>query len=225
MSRTGHDVSLLMFHCFTAKLQAEIYSLREERETRRLSKADLSEEIIRDARLRLDALQVAVSQTSHPEDAEFTRILESLVSENEALKHDNAELQNLLMDSREDIRVLKEEVEEQRAAAHPNPEVQQEGLHFFPIRSSAVVHTHRPKESWASSASAPLPLSPTRNDGYLSPRLPISRARPPSYSLSHIPRTSLNHARRTPSDIGDEKPLVRLLPICLSDILKLLCSE
>jgi hypothetical protein len=177
--------------------------MREERETRRLSKAELSEEIIRDARLRLDALQLAVSQTSRPEDAEFTRVLESLVSENEALKHDNAELQNLLADSREDIRALREEVEEQRATAFPTPE--QEGLHFLPMRSAAIAQGHRTKESWASSHSAPLPLSPTRGDGFLSPRLSISRARLPSYSLSHVPRS---HARRSPSDLGDEKQQV-----------------
>ena len=185
--------------------------MREERETRRLSKADLSEEIIRDARLRLDALQVAVSQTSHPEDAEFTRVLESLVSENEALKHDNAELQNLLADSREDIRALREEVEEQRAAAVPNPDLQPEGLQFYPMRSSVITHGHRPKESWASSSSAPLPLSPTRTDGYLSPRLPATRIRRPSYPLVHVPRTSLNSARKSPSDFGDEKQQVTIV--------------
>lgn len=191
-----------------ARLQADLYNMREERENRRLSKADLSEEIIRDARLRLDALQVAVSQTSHPEDAEFTRVLESLVSENEALKHDNAELQNLLNDSREDIRALREEVEEQRAAAVPNLDAHQEGLQFYPIRSPARTHGHRTKESWASTSSAPLPLSPTRTDGYLSPRLATARIRRPSYPLAHVPRTPLNHTRKSPSDLGDEKHLV-----------------
>jgi hypothetical protein len=50
------------------------------------------------------------------EDAEVTKVLESLVADNENLKHDNAELQNLLTDTREDLRALQEEVEEHRAA-------------------------------------------------------------------------------------------------------------
>ena len=43
------------------------------------------------------------------------KILESLVADNENLKHDNAELQNLLAEAREDVRTLTEEVEEHRA--------------------------------------------------------------------------------------------------------------
>jgi hypothetical protein len=49
------------------------------------------------------------------EDAEVMKVLESLVADNENLKHDNAELQNLLTDTREDVRALQEEVEEHRA--------------------------------------------------------------------------------------------------------------
>lgn len=49
------------------------------------------------------------------EENEVTKVLESLVADNENLKHDNAELQNLLADAREDVRALHEEVEEHRA--------------------------------------------------------------------------------------------------------------
>lgn len=45
----------------------------------------------------------------------MTKVLESLVADNEALKRDNAELQNLLGEAREDLRALQEEVNEQRA--------------------------------------------------------------------------------------------------------------
>lgn len=40
--------------------------------------------------------------------------MESLVADNEALKRDIAELQNLLVEAREDVRTLREEVEECR---------------------------------------------------------------------------------------------------------------
>jgi hypothetical protein len=51
------------------------------------------------------------------EEAEVTKVLESLVEDNETLKRDNAELQSLLTQSREDYHVLQEEIEEQRANA------------------------------------------------------------------------------------------------------------
>lgn len=42
-------------------------------------------------------------------------MLESLVQDNETLKHDNAELQHLLTDTREDFAALQEEYEEYKA--------------------------------------------------------------------------------------------------------------
>jgi hypothetical protein len=45
----------------------------------------------------------------------LTHVLESLVNDNESLKHDNAELQNLLVESREETHLLQQEVEEHRA--------------------------------------------------------------------------------------------------------------
>ena len=48
-------------------------------------------------------------------------MLESLVADNEALKHENAELQNLLGEAREDLRSLQEEVVEHRARSTSGP--------------------------------------------------------------------------------------------------------
>lgn len=47
-------------------------------------------------------------------------MLESLVADNEALKRDNAELQNLLATTREDFHSLQEELEERRASDTPH---------------------------------------------------------------------------------------------------------
>ena len=54
-----------------------------------------------------------------PDDSEIMRILESLVADNEALKRDNAELQGMLAETREDVLSLREEVDEQRASTTP----------------------------------------------------------------------------------------------------------
>ncbi|KAG6896187.1 hypothetical protein C0992_009810 [Termitomyces sp. T32_za158] len=56
-----------------------------------------------------------LGQTALIEQNELTTVLESLVSNNETLKRDNAELQSLLTESREDMHVLQEELEELRA--------------------------------------------------------------------------------------------------------------
>lgn len=56
------------------------------------------------------------------EDAEITKVMESLVADNEALKRDTAELQNLLVEAREDVRSLREEVEESKANVSSIPE-------------------------------------------------------------------------------------------------------
>ncbi len=93
---------------------------------------ELSNEILTEARSRLQHLQHLVRNASPSvlrisdiwqdvgssasgDDDEVTKVLESLVADNEALKHDNAELQNLLTEAREDLRVLREEVDEHRA--------------------------------------------------------------------------------------------------------------
>ena len=47
-------------------------------------------------------------------EEELTSVLESMVHDNEVLKRDNAELQLLVAESREEIHHLQEELEEQR---------------------------------------------------------------------------------------------------------------
>lgn len=47
---------------------------------------------------------------------EVTKMIETLVTDNETLKHDGEELQRLLSESREDFRALQEELDELRAS-------------------------------------------------------------------------------------------------------------
>ncbi|CCA72547.1 hypothetical protein PIIN_06484 [Serendipita indica DSM 11827] len=189
-----------------ARLQAELYGLREERENTRPSKVTLSDEILRDARLRLDSLQLALSQTTRSEDTELSRVLGELVSENEALKHDNAELQNLLSDSREEVKQLREEVEETKVTNAVFQDRIAEESHILPLRHD-LSPNHRKRESWASTASAPLPVSPHRNDGFLSPRLPLGRMRTSSHSHAGHRRTA-TQVRRPTLETPDERAAV-----------------
>ncbi|KAI0677177.1 hypothetical protein C8Q78DRAFT_1159371 [Trametes maxima] len=102
-----------------AKLQAQVARLRDELDTQRTHRQEISEEILNDARQRLEQLQYHQPGHSSTQDVEVTQVLESLVADNEAFKRDNAELQNLLSASREDIRLLQEELEERRASDTP----------------------------------------------------------------------------------------------------------
>lgn len=118
-----------------AKLQTEVRRLQKDLEQRRQHRLELSEEILHEARSRLETLQnyVGTHNIHNPtlaeallfqqlgrnamvEETEVTKVLESLVADNENLKHDNAELQNLLTEAREDVHTLQEEIEENRAA-------------------------------------------------------------------------------------------------------------
>ncbi|KDR84289.1 hypothetical protein GALMADRAFT_237043 [Galerina marginata CBS 339.88] len=104
----------------TAKLQAEVRRLQDSLEEKRHSRLEFSETVIQDARSRLDSFRNSqLGLTAKVEEDELTTVLESLVQDNEILKHDNAELQHLLAEAREDVHALQEEVDEQRAAAPP----------------------------------------------------------------------------------------------------------
>ncbi|EMD40357.1 hypothetical protein CERSUDRAFT_110951 [Gelatoporia subvermispora B] len=99
-----------------AKLQAQATHLREDLHMQAVHREELSQEVLADARLRLEQLQEhQLGHTGHLESDEVTKVLESLVADNEALKRDNAELRNLLAESREELHTLQEEVEERRA--------------------------------------------------------------------------------------------------------------
>lgn len=49
------------------------------------------------------------------EQAELLKVVGSLIDDNHSLKRDNAELQSLLAEAREDMQHMQEELEEQRA--------------------------------------------------------------------------------------------------------------
>ncbi|KAF8883152.1 hypothetical protein CPB84DRAFT_1851011 [Gymnopilus junonius] len=104
----------------TAKLQAEVRRLQESLEEKRHTRLEFSETILQEAKSRLDSFRSSqVGLTAKAEEEELTPVLESLVQDNDILKRDNAELQHLLADTREDVNALQLELEEQRALAPP----------------------------------------------------------------------------------------------------------
>ena len=95
-----------------AKLQTEVHRLQEALQSKRLTHMQLSDHTLQDARTQIQLMQSG--RLSRNEHEELARVLESLVNDNELVKRDNAELQQLLSDCREDFHALQEEVEEQR---------------------------------------------------------------------------------------------------------------
>ncbi|KAJ3788914.1 hypothetical protein GGU10DRAFT_344963 [Lentinula aff. detonsa] len=99
----------------TSKLQSDVRRLQDELEQKRLLRMESTESLLHDARSRIQMLHATLGSPSTSESAELTTVLESLVKDNEGLKRDNAELQTLLAESRDDLHALQQEVEEQRA--------------------------------------------------------------------------------------------------------------
>ncbi|KAJ7098587.1 hypothetical protein B0H15DRAFT_821313 [Mycena belliarum] len=102
----------------TSKLQSDVRRLQNALEEQREHRLESSEALLVDARSRLEMLQRTVGAPLR-EQPELTGVLETLVDDNETLKRDNAELQTLLADAREDCRALHEEVEDTRVNPPP----------------------------------------------------------------------------------------------------------
>ncbi|PCH40784.1 hypothetical protein WOLCODRAFT_136990 [Wolfiporia cocos MD-104 SS10] len=171
-----------------AKLQAHMTRLREDFEMQCLHRQELSQEVLLDARQRLAQLQrMQHGNARDSEDAEMTKVLETLVADNEALKHDKAELQNLLTEAREDLRTLQEELDERRAND-----------------SSYLRHRHTNSSQSVSShlAAAPSPLSYTFHVGGSSGRAvsPLWRRRANSVTTSGSRAGSTERTPHRPVD-------------------------
>lgn len=162
---SGTDLCLLL-----ASLEAEVSRLKNDLVSAHESRAEFSELLIQDARARLEGLQNSLGLGNGAENPEVTHILESLVADNEAIKRDNAELQNLLTESREDLRVAREELAEHNAAmtsvASQTGALSETVVSPSPLLSAGTpvslkIHTHSRKRSagvggsgWATPATA-----------------------------------------------------------------------
>ncbi|KAL1747263.1 hypothetical protein HDZ31DRAFT_32388 [Schizophyllum fasciatum] len=172
----------------TKKLQAELRRLQEELEEKRMHRLETSESLIQDARSRIHSFQqtsqTRSTQSREAEHEEMTKVLESLVSDNEILKRDNAELQRLLTESREDLHTLQEELEEQKAA-HPSrapTPIRHQHTGSVPtsnFRDFISLHKSRRSESADRRSRRSFePLTPETSRFPLSPREPSTPLSP-----------------------------------------------
>ncbi|KAF9067686.1 hypothetical protein BDP27DRAFT_1328526 [Rhodocollybia butyracea] len=162
----------------TSNLQSEVRRLQNELEHRRLLRLESTESLLQDARSRIQMLHDTIgSPSTLSEDSELTKVLESLVDDNEGLKRDNAELQHLLAESRDDLHALQQEVEEQRANMPINPPRSRAGT---PLMS------HFGRTHHYSGSMPRAPLMDRRN--------------------SSVERRSLRPEPLTPETLGHELP-------------------
>ncbi|KAJ7724737.1 hypothetical protein DFH07DRAFT_1003651, partial [Mycena maculata] len=164
----------------TSKLQSDVRRLQAALEEQREHRLESSESILVDARARLEALHRTVG-TPLREQPELTSVLETLVDDNETLKRDNAELQTLLADAREDCRALQEEVEDQRVNPPPprtgTPSHLRQHFHtgsvpsamLSPVRISGGMLLARSSSTERRSSRRYEPLTPETNRRPLSP--------------------------------------------------------
>ncbi|KXN84412.1 hypothetical protein AN958_12641 [Leucoagaricus sp. SymC.cos] len=131
----------------TIKLQTEVRRLQEALEEKRSHRLESSGTLLQDARSRIESLRETSTFDTMDGYEEVTRMLESLVQDNETLKHDNAELQQLLTDTREDFAALQEEYEEYKA----NPPISLSGTNTPNSR-----HSHRPSIASLTSKDYPV---------------------------------------------------------------------
>ncbi|KIK94069.1 hypothetical protein PAXRUDRAFT_143685 [Paxillus rubicundulus Ve08.2h10] len=139
------------------KLQAEVCRLQEDLEIRRLQRFESSESLLQDVRSRLEGLQNShFGKSAMEENVEVTKVLESLVADNEILKADNEELHKLLTESREDLQALQREVGEHSI--------------FVPPIQVETFYKHSRTSSGPSSLVRDSLLSSTRRPSSVEPR-------------------------------------------------------
>lgn len=123
-----------------------------------------------------------LGHTTAADDSEVTKVLESLVADNEALKRDAAELQNILAETREDMRVLQEEIDERRAQ---DPSTSKHHRHTSSLASSAYhdLSPTSPTFRFSTFSSRGAPAIDRRSVSMERPRRVIVR---PSSLISQI---------------------------------------
>ncbi|ESK94111.1 hypothetical protein Moror_12778 [Moniliophthora roreri MCA 2997] len=187
----------------TSKLQAEVRRLQDDLQEKRQHRLECSESIIQGARSHIQSLHDALGNTAASDQSEITRVLESLVDDNEALKRDNTELHTLLAQSRDDLNALQQEVEESRAALSsprsisraptplsPHPPHLRHHAYSGSVPSSLfreqLAPISRPaSQDWRSPRSFE-PLTPETNNQPLSPTEFTFPRQPPSpYQIEH----------------------------------------
>ncbi|KAF8338496.1 hypothetical protein F5887DRAFT_1238226 [Amanita rubescens] len=192
-----------------AKLQTEVYQLQEALESKRVTHLESSDCTLQDARAHIQLMQNGqLPRSAHDE---LAKVLESLVNDNEIIKRDNAELQQLLSDCREDFHALQEEVEEQRL----NQELPPRALrHKQSTAPSFSIKEFSRSTSLERSSRAFEPLTPETNHRPLSPTTHLSTPseprllyHPPCSSSSLYPALQISYDLDPDTIDEDDEPI------------------
>ncbi|KAF8317038.1 uncharacterized protein EI90DRAFT_3293574 [Cantharellus anzutake] len=213
-------VSSLSDKC--ASLQTEVYKLLDQLSEQRSPPRDISEQLIHEARAKLEAMYRSLEKAHTSDRVELTKILESLVSANESLSHDNIELQNLLAEARTEQRALTEEVQEYRATASSGCAVESLLRAHSPSPSSPLgqfshrltpvlgprASSRRAGEPWGSTSLASSP--PPYHLGFMGNSPPRTR----NLALPHHIHRGIRRSSRSPCgrDDGAQPVSPRLTP-------------
>ncbi|KAF8338938.1 uncharacterized protein EI90DRAFT_3151548 [Cantharellus anzutake] len=204
-------VSSLSDKC--ASLQTEVYKLLDQLSEQRSPPRDISEQLIHEARAKLEAMYRSLEKAHTSDRVELTKILESLVSANESLSHDNIELQNLLAEARTEQRALTEEVQEYRATASSGCGVESLLRAHSPSPSSPLgqfshrltpvlgprASSRRAGEPWGSTSLASSP--PPYHLGFMGNSPPRTR----NLALPHHIHRGIRRSSRSPCGRDDDE--------------------
>ncbi|KAJ7506672.1 hypothetical protein B0H11DRAFT_2323021 [Mycena galericulata] len=198
----------------TSKLQSDVRRLQAALEGQREHRLESSESILVDARARLEALHRSVGAPLREQESELTGVLTTLVDDNETLKRDNAELQALLADAREDCRALQEEVEDQRVNPPPprsgagTPSHLRQHFHTGSVPSAMLSATYVRRSPEPRTSRRYEPLTPETNRRPLSPTDSLTNSESKWTSFKHPHAVSPSRASFDGEDTQDvDSPL------------------
>ncbi|KZP00301.1 hypothetical protein CALVIDRAFT_595668 [Calocera viscosa TUFC12733] len=99
-------------------LEMAMLRMQENRDAEHQSQEEVLQELVSSARSRIETMRSSLGPGSgggFMSSTEMGEVLEGLVTDNEALKRDNGELRNLLVETRESSKALQDELDELRA--------------------------------------------------------------------------------------------------------------
>ncbi|TFY83117.1 hypothetical protein EWM64_g892 [Hericium alpestre] len=170
------ETRLSSFNAKYVKLRSQAHALQDELEQQRGHRLALSEEIVKDARLRIEELhRTHLGRTLEHEENEVSKILESLIADNETLKKDNSELQRLLFDARENLNTSQEDGGYQRGTTFVEDDISESSRFLY--------------------GTAPGPVSPIASEfalreGFVSSKRSTSTPRRPHLTLPSTPESA-----------------------------------
>ncbi|BEI97277.1 hypothetical protein CcaverHIS631_0208660 [Cutaneotrichosporon cavernicola] len=180
-----------------ADLETKLTTSGREVEEIKTARANDAQELLTNAKERLEALHSELSETFHAEapseQPEYQRTLEDLVATNALLKHDTSELAVNLAEKMEENRQLREELEEVRARASPQaqplstelrPLLMSGAKSHIRTGSNPVVGNEGTRPMHARVASATMPRTHRRQASLAPSFASTSTTEPPSVTSS-----------------------------------------